>query len=221
MKITWYGHAAFLIEGTAEGKPIRIIHDPFSPTSGYDAINEPADVLLMSQDDDRFHSHAESVTGNPIVIIGRGLADKGVVERGILFRAIQVWEDIPRTKNPNGMFLYRLDGISIAHMGDIGHPLNDAECAALAGVDVLLAITGGGHTIAIPALVDAMKRIRPKIVIPMHFQTGKVLLNISDNTEFFSFLAPEDIVHIDSPSMEIAPADLPPPTRIMVLGFAR
>ena len=221
MKITWYGHAAFLIEGTTEGKPVRIIHDPFSPASGYDAIDDHADILLMSQDDDRFHSHRESVTGDPTVIVGRGLAEKGVTERGILFRAIQVWEDIPRTKNPNGMFIYTLDGVSIAHMGDIGHPLNDAECAALDGVDVLLAITGGGHTIAIPALVDAIKRIRPKIVIPMHFQTGKVLLNIFDNTEFYSYFASEDIEHIDSTSLEITPADLPPPTRIMVLRFAR
>ena len=221
MKITWYGHAAFLIEGTAEGKPVRIIHDPFSPTSGYDAINEPADILLMSQDDDRFHSHAESVTGSPTVIVGRGLANEGVTERGINFRAIQVWEDIPRTKNANGMFIYTLDGISIAHMGDVGHPLNDAECAVLDGVDVLLAITGGGHTIAIPALVEAIKRIRPKIVIPMHFQTGKVLLNIFDNTEFYSYFEANDIVRVDSPSLEIKPADLPPPTRIMVLPFAR
>ncbi len=221
MKITWYGHAAFLIEGTTEGRPVRIIHDPFSPTSGYDAIDEPADILLMSQDDDRFHSHRESVTGDPTVIIGRGLPEQGVVERGIHFRAIQVWEDIPRVKNPNGMFIYTLDGISVAHMGDIGHPLNDAECAALARVDVLLAITGGGHTIAIPALVDAIKRIRPKIVTPMHFQTGKVLLNIFDNTEFLSYFSPEDIVYIDSPSLEISVAELPAPTRIMVLRFAR
>ena len=221
MKITWYGHAAFLIEGTTEGRPVRIIHDPFSPTSGYDAIDEPADILLMSQDDDRFHSHRESVTGDPTVIIGRGLAEQGVVERGIHFRAIQVWEDIPRVKNPNGMFIYTLDGISVAHMGDIGHPLNDAECAALSGVDVLLAITGGGHTIAIPALVEAIKRIRPKIVIPMHFQTGKVLLSIFDNTEFFSYFSPDDIVNVDAPSLEISAAELPAPTRIMVLRFAR
>jgi hypothetical protein len=64
VKITWYGHAAFLVETGG----LRIILDPFSPVSGYDPINEPADILAMSQDDDRFHSHAESVLGNRVLI---------------------------------------------------------------------------------------------------------------------------------------------------------
>src|SRR5688572_3521476 len=99
MRITWYGHAAFLLEG--EG--LRIITDPFSPESGYDAIDEAADLLLMSQDDDRFHSHAESVKGEPVTIVGRGLAEEGVSARGVHFRALQVWENVARDKNLNGM----------------------------------------------------------------------------------------------------------------------
>ena len=39
MKVTWYGHAAFLIEGQSPEGPVRIIHDPFSPESGYDPID--------------------------------------------------------------------------------------------------------------------------------------------------------------------------------------
>jgi L-ascorbate metabolism protein UlaG (beta-lactamase superfamily) len=221
MKITWYGHAAFLIEGTTEGRPVRIITDPFSPESGYDPIDEPADILLMSQDDDRFHSHRESVKGSPETIIGRGLSPEGAAARGIQFKAIQVWEDIPRTKNVNGMFHFILDGVSVAHMGDVGHPLNDEETGALKGVDVLLAITGGNHTIAIPDLVDAIRRIGPKVVIPMHFQTGKVRLNINDNAEFFAHYKPEQIEHRDSTSLELTPGTLPRETKIIVLRHAR
>ena len=55
MKITWYGHAAFLIEtgGT------RIILDPYrSPDSGgYAPIDEPADLVVVSHENDRYHSH--------------------------------------------------------------------------------------------------------------------------------------------------------------------
>ncbi len=191
MRITWYGHAAFLIEGTAgDGAPVRIIHDPFSPESGYDPIDEPADVLLMSQDDDRFHSHAAS-------------------------------EDVPRTKNVNGMFHYALEGVGIAHMGDVGHPLNDDECEALRGTDVLLALTGNHHTIAIPDLVQAIERIQPKIVIPMHWQTGKVRLDINDNREFYAFYPDSRIEYRDSTSLEVTPATLPQDMRIVVLKHAR
>lgn len=221
MKITWYGHAAFLIEGTAEGRPIRIIMDPFSPESGYDPIDEPADILLMSQDDDRFHSHAESVKGNPTTIVGRGLSAAGRTERGIQFKAVQVWEDIPRTKNVNGMFHFTLDGVRVAHMGDLGHPLNDEETGALAGVDVLLAITGNHHTIQIPALADAIGRIKPKLVIPMHWQTGKVLLNIHDNAEFYAHYRPEQIEYSSSTSIDVTPESLPREMKIVVLKHAR
>src|SRR5581483_2498541 len=222
MRITWYGHAAFLIEGTAgDGAPVRIIHDPFSPESGYDPIDEPADVLLMSQDDDRFHSHAASVTGSPITIVGRGLAPEGETARGITFKAVQVWEDVPRTKNVNGMFHYALEGVGIAHMGDVGHPLNDDECEALRGTDVLLALTGNHHTIAIPDLVQAIEGIQPKIVIPMHWQTGKVRLDINDNREFYAFYPDSRIEYRDSTSLEVTPATLPQDMRIVVLKHAR
>ncbi len=46
MRITWYGHAAFLIE--TQG--LRIILDPYrSPDSGgYLPIYEPADLVVVS-----------------------------------------------------------------------------------------------------------------------------------------------------------------------------
>ena len=55
MNIHWYGHAAFLIETGG----IRIILDPFrSPDSGgYAAIDEPADLVVVSHENDRYHSH--------------------------------------------------------------------------------------------------------------------------------------------------------------------
>lgn len=221
MRITWYGHAAFLIEGASEGRPIRIITDPFSPESGYDPIDEPADILLMSQDDDRFHSHTASVLGRPDTIVGRGLPEAGATSHGIHFRAVQVWEDTARTKNLNGMFHFTLDGVRVAHMGDVGHGLNDAECAALRGVDVLLAITGNHHTIAIPDLVDAIRRIEPRIVIPMHFQTGKVRLNIYDNREFYGFYRPDQIDLRPSPTIDLGTEALPEQLKIVVLQHSR
>ena len=43
-----------------------------------------ADILLMSQDDDKFHSHVESVTGSPITVVGRGRS---------VFRLLDRWRD--------------------------------------------------------------------------------------------------------------------------------
>jgi L-ascorbate metabolism protein UlaG (beta-lactamase superfamily) len=52
MKITWYGHACFRIEG--EG--VSIVTDPYTPeVAGLDPVDEPADVVVMSSATDRFH----------------------------------------------------------------------------------------------------------------------------------------------------------------------
>ncbi len=62
MKITFYAHASFRLE--ADG--IAIVTDPFSPEkSGFDPINEPADIVLMSSDTDDFHSDPSHVRGDP------------------------------------------------------------------------------------------------------------------------------------------------------------
>jgi L-ascorbate metabolism protein UlaG (beta-lactamase superfamily) len=119
------------------------------------------------------------------------------------------------------MFHFTLDGVRVAHMGDLGHPLNDQETGDLAGTDVLLAITGNHHTIAIPALVDAIERIKPRVVIPMHWQTGKVRLNIHDNAEFYASYRADQIEHRASTSIELSPSTLPPAMKIVVLRHAR
>jgi hypothetical protein len=55
----------------------------------------------------------------------------------------------------------------------------------------------------------------------MHFQTGKVRLNIQDNAEFLSHYRPDQVEYRDSTAIDLTPATLPPPTRVVVLKHAR
>ena len=67
MKITFYAHASFRLE--ADG--LTVITDPYTPgpqASGFDPINEPADVVIMSSATDAFHSDPSHVRGQPIVV---------------------------------------------------------------------------------------------------------------------------------------------------------
>lgn len=217
MKLTWYGHAAFLIETGG----LRIILDPFSPSSGYDPINEPADILAMSQDDDRFHSHAESVLGDPTVLIGKTMGREPVVVRGIPFRAIPVWEDAHRTKNQHAMIAFEAEGLRVTHMGDLGHALNDEELAAIVGTDILLALAGGRHTVALDDLAAIIAAVKPPLVIPMHYQTGKVLLDIKTLDAFLSYYPADIVTYHDATWLEVSRATLPASMRIVVLKHAR
>jgi L-ascorbate metabolism protein UlaG (beta-lactamase superfamily) len=217
VKITWYGHAAFLVETNGR----RIILDPFSPSSGYDPIDEPADILAMSQDDDRFHSHAESVQGSPRVLIAKEMGSAPVVVDGIPFRAIPVWEDAHRTKNKHGMIAFEAEGVHVTHMGDLGHALNAEELAAIQGTDVLLALAGGRHTVALDDLAAIIEAIKPRLVIPMHYQTGKVLLDIQTLDAFAAYYPATMLDYRDTTWLEVTCASLPETTRIVVLKHAR
>jgi hypothetical protein len=55
MKIEWYGHACFQIEGDR----VSIVTDPYTPeVAGLDPVEWPVNVVIMSSATDRFHSKA-------------------------------------------------------------------------------------------------------------------------------------------------------------------
>ncbi|MDR7392741.1 MAG: MBL fold metallo-hydrolase, partial [Armatimonadota bacterium] len=71
MKITYFGHACFLLE-SREGK--RILIDPFNDQVGYPVPRVAADLVLVSHE--HFdHNYVEAATGSPRVI--RGLREGG------------------------------------------------------------------------------------------------------------------------------------------------
>ena len=60
MKIKFYAHASFRLEGDG----LAVVTDPYTPDrSGFDPIDEPADVVIMSSATDDFHSDPSHVTG--------------------------------------------------------------------------------------------------------------------------------------------------------------
>src|SRR3954468_23636474 len=90
MRITWYGHAAFRIE--AEGR--RVILDPYrSPDSGgYEPVGEPADLVVVSHENDRYHSHLGQVVPPFELVRALELPEGGAVVCGIRFEAIHMFE---------------------------------------------------------------------------------------------------------------------------------
>src|SRR6185437_7457386 len=90
MRITWYGHAAFLIE--AQG--VRIILDPYrSPDcGGYEPVAEPADLVIVSHENDKYHSHLGQIVPPFETIRALELPPDGTAFRGVEIGAIRVFE---------------------------------------------------------------------------------------------------------------------------------
>ncbi len=225
MRVTWFGHAAFKLEA-AEGS---VITDPYTPEGvGYAPIEETADVVIVSSDDDDAHCRADLIAGDPIVVNALDVAlDGGRLEAGpFTVEAVEAaeWVDHPRgVPGQNGMYKWGHGGLTIAHMGDVGNPLTDEQIAFFEDVDVLLALAGGYLTIELPDLMEMIHRARPRLVIPMHFRTLAYRPNNTMWIDGFLRGFREDAVRFaNAPRIEIGPGDLPETgTRVLVLDYLR
>jgi L-ascorbate metabolism protein UlaG (beta-lactamase superfamily) len=224
MKMTFYAHASFRLE-TPE---VSVVTDPYTPgASGFEPIDEPADIVIMSSATDRFHSDPSHVRGQPTVV--NALLDvppEGITVRGVPIRAFPTSEsltfDFGRDPDANAMYLVTVGGVRVLHMGDVGNPIAPAVLEALAGeVDVLLALAGAHATIGLDDLDRAIAAIAPRIVIPMHYWHPRGVLKIEPVDRFLQRYPDEMISHRNGTTLTIDPDRLPEARQIIVLDQAR
>jgi L-ascorbate metabolism protein UlaG (beta-lactamase superfamily) len=222
MKIKWYGHACFRVEGGG----VSIVTDPYTPeVAGLDPVEEPADVVIMSSATDRFHSNAAMVPGDPKILNALEIAGRGPVEvNGVEFEALPTHGELEAQGEPGRERYLPLRGGGSEHLapGDLGNPLTNEQLDRLRGkVDALLALTGGPPTIELEDLDRAIEEIAPRIVIPMHYQIPRLRLDILP-LEAFTFRYPEDaIMRGGSAEVELSLDTLPRTLPIYVLDPAR
>ena len=94
MKIKFYAHASFRLETD----DLAIVTDPYTPApgnSGFDPIDEKADIVLMSSDTDSFHSDPSHVLGNPIVVNTLALPTEGKkIDNKLFVKSYPAWESM-------------------------------------------------------------------------------------------------------------------------------
>src|SRR6185437_15351244 len=130
MRITWYGHAAFRIETGG----LRVILDPYkSPDSGgYGPIDESADVVVVSHENDRYHSHLGQIVPPFEVVRGLEVPPGGTIAAGIQFEVIRVFETPEKRREDEVTIVhFEAEGLRVVHLGDLGHPLTDDELAPI------------------------------------------------------------------------------------------
>ena len=220
MRITWYGHAAFLIETAG----LRIIIDPYrSPDSGgYLPVNEPADVVVVSHENDRYHSHLDQIVPPFEVVRALTLPPEGQVIRGIRFEAIRVFETPERKPDDEVTIVhFRSEDLHVVFLGDLGHPLAPDEVEPLRGADVVLAAAGGPPTIDFPDMPPLFDAIAPRLILPMHYKTPRINLNIQPVERFLECFPGIPVDRPGRTSIDIDCASLPAERRIVVLDHAR
>ena len=156
MKITWLGHACFLVD-TAEGS---IVFDPYAPGSvpGLKLPPLRADAVCCS------HGHRDHVYAEGVTLSGRAPS--------FTLRQLPCWHDDRRgaLRGDNRIALLEAEGLRLAHLGDLGHEPDEELLAQLKGVDVLLIPVGGHYTIDGEQAAAIAGKIGARVVIPMHYR---------------------------------------------------
>lgn len=173
MKLTYFGHASFLLE--SDGTSILI--DPFDDKPGYPQPDvSPTAVTVSHEHFD--HNHVATAKGTPKVI--RGLAAGGkdwnaVRERvgPVAITGVATYHDTVQgeKRGKNTIFVFEAENLRVAHAGDLGHPLNAEQVSQLGRIDVLMIPVGGYYTIGCEEADAVVDQLRPRVVIPMHYKT--------------------------------------------------
>ncbi len=214
MKVKWLGHASFLItseEGT------KIITDPYATGMGisYGEIQEAADIVMVSHEHGD-HNNVAAVSGSPQVVKGNGVQEA----KGIQFKGIASFHDDAEgsQRGPNTIFCFTVDDLKLCHLGDLGHQLSEQQVADIGDVDVLLLPVGGFFTIDAAVATQTTEKLKPRVVIPMHYSTDKCAYPISGVEDFLKGKA--NVKRMDASEVELTKSELPSAAEIVVLKHA-
>lgn len=178
MKIRYHGHSCFSLH--YENGPV-LVTDPFDASVTYPPCTEACNAALISHD--HFdHNHFASLSGRFSVIREAGQYAIGTAN----IRCIPSFHDEKQGALRGKNLLMRIDcdGLSIAHLGDLGHMPDAAQAESLQNLDILMLPIGGTYTIDTPQAEALIRLLRPRHAIAMHFRTDAYAIDITPCDRF-------------------------------------
>ncbi|MBN2070624.1 MAG: MBL fold metallo-hydrolase [Candidatus Krumholzibacteriota bacterium] len=217
MILRYLGHSSFELR-LGDGR--KIIFDPYEAGSydgavGFDRITEKYDIAVVS------HDHPDHASRRVIEDAGSLVDSAGRVDLGgVVIESFSVYHDESSgsERGVNLVSIIEADGLRIAHLGDLGHPISVPDLPALEGVDVILIPVGGYFTIDARAAAAIVREFEPKIAIPMHFKTEKLGFPIAGVDNFTDLM--DNVEIAGKCEMEISVSMLSGPRKVVVLDPA-
>lgn len=218
--IRWFGHSCFLIE-SSEGT--KILTDPLGEETGYPLPEVMPDIITISHE--HFdHNYVRPYHDKPRII--RGLSPDGrsweKIEETIKDVAISnifTYHDNKEGKKDglNSIFLFQLEGLRIAHLGDLGHLLTEEQIKALGEIDILLIPIGGIVTIDPVEASMVLEQLKPKIAIPMHYKTPPCTFTFY-STKYF-IRDKTNVREVEGNTIKLSRDSLPDKPEIVILDY--
>lgn len=169
MQIKYHGHSCFSVTSNN----YVIVLDPYKGVNGFKDINLSANEIICS------HSHFDHAYVDEIKITKK--------DSPFIVKTIKSFHDNMngQQRGENNITVLNVEGKTIAHLGDLGHLLDENTIKELKNIDVLMIPIGGFYTINSDEALSIINSINPKYIIPMHYRDGNKGLDVLESIDDF------------------------------------
>ena len=210
--IEWMGHSTFQITSS---KGTRVLTDPHG---AFDLPHPtlPQHIVTTSHQHGP-HSSVHMAPGTPVIL--HGLTPGGetwqkisTTIRDVSVYVVPAYHDKSRgmQRGKNAIFVFRVDDICVAHLGDLGHVPTPDQLKLMGKIDILLVpVAGGMFTVTPTEAIEVAKLVKPAIAIPQHYWWDGGWQTFAGGFQ--------RVRQFNTPVLKISKPELPQPTEIVVL----
>lgn len=178
MEIRFLGQSCFRF--ATEGG-VHIVTDPYNTGIGYKMPKLSTEVVTISHD--HFdHNNLGAISGNYALYRKAGDYES----HGVKIRGIDSFHDDVggRKRGRNVIFCFHVDGMTICHLGDLGHVPDSEMLEAIGRPDILFVPVGEVFTFRVEDAAETIGLLHPTVVIPMHYRTRMLTIGLEKVDKF-------------------------------------
>ncbi|MBU1127217.1 MAG: MBL fold metallo-hydrolase [Patescibacteria group bacterium] len=170
MEITYFGNSCFRIKGK---KAVVLVGADSSISSKL-----TADVICVLENGEKLKKTVKSALRDEVLIFNEP-GEYEVSEIGVL------GIDLGDKQKENIGFILMLEGLRIAHLGNLSEIPTEKQIQIINGIDILLLPVGGGEVISPDDALKLISSIEPDVVVPMSYLSSKSILKLEDSLDDF------------------------------------
>ena len=214
VRITFVGHATFVLESPQGVKVVTDYNDYFRAPSAPDIAT--MNILRPN--------HATSNVEPSVKYVLHGWDEgRGIPYLDVRYKDMRVY-NVPVnisvmgsvSTNLSSMFMFETAGLCIAHFGHLAHVLDEKQVFRLGRVDVALVPVDRIATESYEELRHNLGLLKPRLIIPMHFISGYFAEDFAREVENLY-----KVKYHDGNTITVSHADLPTESEILILKPTR
>ena len=212
VEITFIGHSTFQIESPDGVRSATDFGDYFRPA-------QTPHIVTMNR---AHNSHYTDFPPASVTHVLRGWnPEGGPAKHDIELKDVRV-RNVPTNTRwgdsgtygafGNSIFIFEIAGMCIGHLGHLHHTLTPEQIGQIGQLDVVLVPVDGGYTMDTAGMVEVLKALRARLIIPMHYFNPFTLDRFLDRIK-----GDLPIERSESKSIIISHETLPTEMKVLVL----